>query len=304
MSSLRPTIVVVDDSEIVLAVTEAALIAAGYRVITRNRPTGCVAMMLQEMPDLVLLDVSMPGVSGDTLVKLFASADPQHKAIVLLHSSLDEEALSMKARASGADGYIRKSEDPALLVRQVNRWLGRRFLGSSGALALRESGSSGRSRQSSDAQVESSRRPESLSHSLPSSRVRLVNPPTVLFVDDDMLVLSGYRRLVQAEDVEVEFALSGAQALNRILSSSPPDVVVCDLLMPEPAGAQVFSRAFEHDRTWGERFVVATGAGSDALAELPHFTGPTLQKPVEGAALLGAIRRCLSSPSASASARR
>lgn len=301
MSSLRPTIVVVDDSEIVLAVTEAALTAAGYRVITRNRPTGCVAMMLQEMPDLVLLDVSMPGVSGDTLVKLFASADPQHKAIVLLHSSLDEEALSMKARASGADGYIRKSEDPAMLVRHVNRWLGRRFLGGSGALAAREAGTSGRP-WSSDAQPESSRRPESLSQSLPSSRVRLVNPPTVLFVDDDMLVLSGYRRLVQTEDVHVEFALSGTQALNRILSDSPPDVVVCDLLMPEPAGAQVFSRAFAHDRTWGERFVVATGAGSAALAQLPHFTGPTLQKPVEAAALIGAIRRCLSSPSVSSAA--
>lgn len=304
MSSLKPTIVVVDDSEIVLAVTEAALTAAGYRVITRNRPTGCVAMMLQEMPDLVLLDVSMPGVSGDTLVKLFASADPQHKAIVLLHSSLDEEALAMKARASGADGYIRKSEGPALLVRQVNRWLGRRFLGVGGALAAREASASGRSWQSSDQQPDSSPRQESVPQPLPSSRVRPVNPPIVLFVDDDMLVLSGYRRMVQSEDVQVEFALSGTQALNRILGETPPDVVVCDLLMPEPSGVQVFSRAVDHHRSWSERFIIATGAGSAALAQLPHFTGPKLHKPIEGAELIGAIRRCLSSPSASLVARR
>jgi len=80
----KPTIVVVDDCELTLASTAEALERAGYRVITRDRPAGCVAMMLQEKPDLVLLDVCMPTVSGDTLVKLFSKASPNSGTIILL----------------------------------------------------------------------------------------------------------------------------------------------------------------------------------------------------------------------------
>ncbi|HKO92485.1 MAG TPA: response regulator, partial [Polyangiaceae bacterium] len=119
----KPTIVIVDDCQLVLASTAEALERAGYRVITRERPAGCVAMMLQEKPDLVLLDVCMPTVSGDTLVKLFSKASPNSGTIILLYSALDEPLLRSKAKASGAHGYIAKGSDNAALVRAVKRWL-------------------------------------------------------------------------------------------------------------------------------------------------------------------------------------
>jgi response regulator RpfG family c-di-GMP phosphodiesterase len=40
-------------------------------------------MLLQEKPDLVLVDVRMPTVSGDTLVKLFSKASPKSGTILL-----------------------------------------------------------------------------------------------------------------------------------------------------------------------------------------------------------------------------
>src|SRR4051812_26882817 len=102
--SKKPTIVVVDDCEVTLASTADTLERAGYRVITRDRPAGCVAMMLQEKPDLVLLDVCMPTVSGDTLVKLFSRASPNSGTIILLYSGLDEPLLRSKAKGAGAHG--------------------------------------------------------------------------------------------------------------------------------------------------------------------------------------------------------
>ena len=54
------TILVVDDSEVVLNVTRTLLEAVGYRVLTHSGPAGCVAVILQEKPDLVLIDVNMP----------------------------------------------------------------------------------------------------------------------------------------------------------------------------------------------------------------------------------------------------
>jgi CheY-like chemotaxis protein len=53
------TILVVDDSEVVLAVTKTLLEAVGYRVLTHSGPAGCVAVILQEKPDLVLIDVKL-----------------------------------------------------------------------------------------------------------------------------------------------------------------------------------------------------------------------------------------------------
>src|SRR3954468_5880241 len=121
--SKRPTVVVVDDCEVTLASTADILERNGYRVITRDRPAGCVAMMLQEKPDLVLLDVCMPTVSGDTLVKLFSRAAPNSGTIILLYSALDEPLLRSKAKGAGAHGYIAKTSDNAALLRAIKRWL-------------------------------------------------------------------------------------------------------------------------------------------------------------------------------------
>src|SRR6478609_7211230 len=102
-SSNQPaTILVVDDSEIVLAVTKALLVAAGYRVLTHPGPSGCVAVILQEKPDLVLIDVNMPKLGGETIVKLFGKAQPNSETIILLFSTLSADQLEQRAQASGA----------------------------------------------------------------------------------------------------------------------------------------------------------------------------------------------------------
>ena len=125
MSDRKPKIVVIDDSEIVLEVTRGALEGAGYDVVTHDRPAGCVALILHEKPDLVLMDVNMPGLGGDTIVSVLAKAAPTSDTIVLLHSSLSAEVLHSKATTAGAHGFLQKSGDLFGMVREVNRWLKR-----------------------------------------------------------------------------------------------------------------------------------------------------------------------------------
>jgi DNA-binding NarL/FixJ family response regulator len=128
-----------------------------------------------------------------------------------------------------------------------------------------------------------------------SGTVRL-DAPTVLLVDDDMTVLSGFRRCLQAEDLTIEFALSGGQALRRLLSEKPPDVVVCDMLLPDISGVDVYQRAIAADPSYRQRFAVATGASNIPFVAtfLASFGGPVLYKPVEPAQLILAVRTCLS----------
>jgi CheY-like chemotaxis protein len=266
-----------------------------------------VALILHEKPELVLMDVNMPGLGGDTIVSVLAKAAPTSDTIVLLHSSLSAEVLRTKAAAAGAHGFLQKSGDLFGLVREVNRWLKRvnSSVNMNSSANMRAAPVS-----TSDERYPSGTRPAanlaasgppssdsmgSLAAGRRTSGTVRVDAPTVLLVDDDMSVLSGFRRSLQTEDLSVEFALSGGQVLRRMLSDKPPDVVVCDMLLPDISGVEVYQRAIAHDPTYRQRFAVATGASGVASVAtfLAGFSGPVLHKPVEPAQLTLAVRTCL-----------
>ncbi len=81
-------------------------------------------------PDLVLMDVNMPFLSGGQLFELFG----RHRAVrhvpVVFFSSTDEQSLRTLVRESGALGYIMKSEMGADLVGQLRK-LHERYCGKS-----------------------------------------------------------------------------------------------------------------------------------------------------------------------------
>ncbi len=298
MSGRKPKIVVIDDSEVVLEVTRGALESAGFDVVVHNRPAGCVALILHEKPDLVLMDVNMPGLGGDTIVSVLGKAAPTSDTVVLLHSSLSAEVLRTKATSAGAHGFIQKSGDLFGLVREINRWLKR--VNSSGnmraALATQnEDKYPSGTRPTAGVVGSASRSSDGLATARRSSGTLRVDAPTVLLVDDDMTVLSAFRRCLQADDLSIEFALSGGQALRRLLSEKPPDAVVCDLLLPDISGVEVYRRAVAADPSYRKRFAVATGASGipDIATFLAGFAGPVLHKPVEPAQLSVAVRTCL-----------
>ncbi len=329
------TIVVVDDEATCLVATRQALEHAGYRVLTRNGPAGCIAAILQERPDLVLFDLGM-STGGDVLIKMMRAADRAHDSLLFLYSATSEPVLRDKAMQVGADGYVCKALGERSLVASVRSALiGRptvaRGQGSAGPrrgrLGARPAGGrdfppTDRARPSGllvsvvpPPSLVSARRSLSSAHldavrgalgSLPNapraeyrqamrSGVRTLGMPKVLFVDDDMVVLSGYRRQLQSYPVQFEFALSGTQALHHICGDSPPSVVVSDLLMPEPDGGEVFRRALEHHPGWRHRFVVVTGCSEQAAAKRldSGFGGVVLKKPADTQQLLEAIRVCL-----------
>ncbi|HKO52431.1 MAG TPA: response regulator [Polyangiaceae bacterium] len=286
----KQTVLVIDDSEIILQVTRGALEAAGYRVITRSRAAGSVALLLHEKPHLVLLDVNMPTTSGDTLARVFGKAQSGVETIILLHSTLPAEVLRAKAEASGAHGYIQKTGDLYALVRAVNRWI--KTHPSSGRLrsaAAATSPESGNSRSSSMQRVASRLVSDEPSPAEPPSRpARTDAAPAsvVMFVDEDMAVLSEFRRLAQGLDSIVEFALSGTNAWRKIQGADAPDVVVCGVKLSDLPAAELYRRAIGLDAGWRDRFVFVIGAG-----ETGHFSdAPTLRYPIDVRRMRDAIR--------------
>jgi CheY-like chemotaxis protein len=238
-------------------------------------------------------------------VAVLGKAAPTSDTVVLLHSSLSAEVLRAKATSAGAHGFLQKSGDLFGLVREVNRWLKR--VSSANMRAAPAT--------SSDEKYPSGTRPTAIAATAsiaaisapPSSDsahrsgdqrtsgTLLVEVPSVLLVDGDMSVLSAYRRTLQTEDLTIEFALSGTQALRRLLSDKPPDVVVCDMLLSDILGVEVYERAVAAEPSYRQRFAVVTGASGPppVAAFLATFRGPVLYKPVEAGRLLATVRACL-----------
>jgi CheY-like chemotaxis protein len=114
---------IVDDDPVVLEVTREVLDEAGYEVTVRASSLGTSAAVLQERPDVVLIDVQMPGLSGDTLARLVRAQLPDTPMAIILHSSTDEAELQQLARGCGATGVIQKGSSPARFLAQLERCL-------------------------------------------------------------------------------------------------------------------------------------------------------------------------------------
>ena len=120
-------ILVVDDMADFREIFSVKLSGAGYRIETAADGVEAIRKVKELKPDLVLLDVKMPGMSGeDVLAALRADPATNFTKIVFITSLGDpgeELTTESLAKKFGADGYIRKTEDLDKLVSLVAEYL-------------------------------------------------------------------------------------------------------------------------------------------------------------------------------------
>src|SRR6267143_3312 len=115
-------ILVVDDSPQNCRLLEAILAPRGYAVSSANSGTEALSMIATEPPDLVLLDIVMPELSGyEVCRKLRASPSTQTLPVVMLTSSGDEDKVS--AIEAGADEFISRPFNQLELLARVRSLL-------------------------------------------------------------------------------------------------------------------------------------------------------------------------------------
>ncbi len=114
----RATIVIVDDAPLFQAGLSAALSAEGFDVVgSAEDALSAVTVARNLRPDLVILDVLMPGMSGLEVVDKILRASPGTKVMLLTSSESEEDLL--KAIKAGAMGYIVKDTGLPNLVQAV-----------------------------------------------------------------------------------------------------------------------------------------------------------------------------------------
>jgi DNA-binding NarL/FixJ family response regulator len=112
---------VVDDCAITLDVTRIHLEEAGYEVITRSKPIGTTAKIIRMKPDCVLIDISMPGLTGDKITKVIREKNVKTK--IVLFSAKEESELLELVLECGANGFIMKTENKAKFINKVKAFI-------------------------------------------------------------------------------------------------------------------------------------------------------------------------------------
>jgi two-component system chemotaxis response regulator CheY len=116
-------ILVVDNEPHVCDVLRKFLVSKGYSVVEAYDGDKALAVYSKEKPDLVLLDVLMPGKDGIETLREMRALNP--KAGIIMVTAVRDEDVAQKAMLEGAYGYITKPFDPYYLERVLSRWFRR-----------------------------------------------------------------------------------------------------------------------------------------------------------------------------------
>ncbi|MFI5891525.1 response regulator transcription factor [Actinoplanes sp. NPDC051513] len=118
----EPTILVADDDETVRDLVAFKLVSAGYQAITAEDGSTALDMVHREQPDMVILDITMPGMDGLSVCYELHSSATTAQIPVLMFSGRDRQVDIDLGLTVGADDYLIKPFSPAELIRRV-RWL-------------------------------------------------------------------------------------------------------------------------------------------------------------------------------------
>src|SRR5262245_57824323 len=123
MASKKPIILVADDDPQILTMLSIRLSKRGFTVLEAADGLQTLRMAREEKPDIVLLDVMMPGKNGWEVAKeLRADEDLQNIGIVML-TAIGERVNEMTSPLYGADAYVDKPFDFADLEAKIKKVL-------------------------------------------------------------------------------------------------------------------------------------------------------------------------------------
>ncbi|MEX0832461.1 MAG: response regulator [Actinomycetota bacterium] len=115
---LRDSLLVVDDDPIITRLLEVELLSAGYEVRTASAGEEALNLVQERRPDLILLDVVMPGMDGFEVASRLR-ADPRTVSVsIVMLTTTGLSAGRLEGLSAGADDYIVKPFDtPEMLAR-------------------------------------------------------------------------------------------------------------------------------------------------------------------------------------------
>ncbi len=116
---MKPKVLVIDDDARTLRMMEAMLVSAGYRVILAENGTEAITKAIESSPDIILLDVMMPGIDGFEVAKRLQTTTQTKDIPIVMVTALGEVKDRVKALKMGADDFLTKPVDKTELLTRV-----------------------------------------------------------------------------------------------------------------------------------------------------------------------------------------
>ena len=113
------TILVVDDNPTNLKLAADVLECEGYAILHARDAAEAQAVIAQTVPDLILMDIQMPGMDGLTLTRLLKKNPAYAQVHIVALTAFAMKGDDRKALAAGCDGYITKPIETRKLPAQI-----------------------------------------------------------------------------------------------------------------------------------------------------------------------------------------
>jgi len=252
-------ILVVEDSPDIRALIRMLLEPEGHEVVTANDGPAGVAAAREERPDLILMDLSLPILSGWEAAKEI-KADPATNSIpVLAVTAHAMHGDKERALAAGCDGFIAKPIDGEVFPSQIAPYLKRR--------------------------EKEPREPEGVR----PLRAAAPEQGRILVVDDHREVAELIRADLEAEGHEITVAASGEEAVSLLSRAEPFDLAVVDVMLGGDSGYECTEQLIARSAEYLPVLLITAGTinrekGYEAGAD--DFIG----KPIESAELKARTR--------------
>jgi CheY-like chemotaxis protein len=115
-------ILVVEDQDSIRRMIEALVQARGYQVTAVSSGAKAIDVALTDAPDIVLLDLNLPGQYDGFDVCQRLRSDPSTRTVpVVIISAMDDDESRAKASAAGATAYYTKPFSPIALLKEIDR---------------------------------------------------------------------------------------------------------------------------------------------------------------------------------------
>lgn len=273
-------ILVVDDEPANLELLEAMLLTSGYQVSLAGGGEGALALVQKRRPDLIILDLMMPGLSGfEVCARL--KMDPQTRDIpVLFVTALGGVGDKERALAVGGDDFLMKPIQRAELLTRVEALLKVRHLNRDLDRALTylyELELASHARRAKER---------------PASPPPPPGAPGILVVDDEKLPRQLYTDVLREVGYVVHAAEDGTQAL-EITTREPIDVVLLDIMMPGMSGLELLRQLGEVIPDSPVIIVTAHPSSENAIAALRLGAFDFIVKGFKNEVMLSAVSRAL-----------
>ena len=238
---MAETILVVDDEAANRELLEGLLTGAGYVAALARDGATALALAAAAPPDLILLDLRMPGIGGLEVCRRLKQNPATNAVPIIVVTALGEMTHKEAALTGGADDFVTKPVDTEdlrarvgamLKVRRIRQDLDRTLAYLHELEAARYA-----RRQESLANLVTGTQP-----SPPSSADAL----PILLVDDEALTRSFFGDLLAEHGFQVFAAGTGAEALDQF-RYHPVEVAILDIVMPGMSGLEFLERLHAED---------------------------------------------------------